>query len=117
MALPRRCASGGSGRASDSASGSGARQRPLWSQQWCGASAGVRATGERLGAIACATASATRLISRPPARQPATPDVTACIEANADSAKTVINKAISANIAITQTAAAREKLLQEYYKP
>jgi len=50
-------------------------------------------------------------------KKPATPDVTACIEANADSAKTVINKAISANIAITQTAAAREKLLQEYYKP
>ena len=56
-------------------------------------------------------------LSSPRHSQPATPDVPACIEANAETAKTVINKAIAANIAITQTAAAREKLLQQYYKP
>ena len=56
-------------------------------------------------------------LSHPRHSQPATPDVPACIEANAETAKTVVNKAISANIAITQTAAARELLLKEYYKP
>jgi hypothetical protein len=45
------------------------------------------------------------------------PDVKANIEKNADAAKKAINQAMGDNIQITQTAAARLKLLEQYYKP
>jgi len=44
-------------------------------------------------------------------------DVAGSIAANAGTASTIVSKAIGANVAITQVAAAREKLLKEYYKP
>jgi len=49
-------------------------------------------------------------------KKPAKVDVKACIEEHADKAKTVVNKAMFANTAITQTAAARDALLKQYYK-
>jgi len=50
-------------------------------------------------------------------KKPATPDVKACIEANAAIAKSTVDKAIFGNMAIEQTSTARQQLLQQYYKP
>jgi len=45
------------------------------------------------------------------------PDVKANIAKNGDAAKKAVNQAMADNIQIVQTAAARDKLLAEYYKP
>jgi len=45
------------------------------------------------------------------------PDVKANIEKNAGEAKKAVDKAMGDNIAVTQMAAARQKLLDVYYKP
>jgi len=44
-------------------------------------------------------------------------DVAASIEANGDKAKTVVSKAMGANVMVEQMAAARQDLLTKYYKP
>jgi len=44
-------------------------------------------------------------------------DVAGCVAANGELAKKDVNKALAENIAITQSAAARLKLLEAYYKP
>jgi len=44
-------------------------------------------------------------------------DVAGSIEANGDKAKTVVSKAMGANVLVEQTKAARTDLLSKYYKP